>query len=88
MKRRHRLVKVKNVLENVTGTLESDAFEQQELSATEEVSGISQVQQHQGKFLVFYDRPSIQNGLTSGTTYYKSDPFFIDTVWTTSPMKV
>lgn len=77
---RHTLVRVKNVLENVTGTLEIDEPSNK--------SGLQQKKYPQfPKFnstkesFVFYDRGSIQKGAYKRDKfYYKSDPFQIDSL--------
>lgn len=82
------LVRVKNVLEKVTGTLEIDEPSNK--------SGIQQVERN-GKMearypqypkfnsaqesFVFYDRKNIQNGAyLRDKFYYKSDPFLLDSL--------
>jgi len=83
------LVRVKNVLEQVTGTLEIDE--------TSNKSGIQQVKGEDGKMkgkypqfpkfnsskesYVFYDKRTIQRGVYNRDKfYYKSDPFQIDSL--------
>lgn len=85
----HTLVRVKNVLEQVTGTLEIDAASNK--------SGIQQVKGADGKMqakypeypkfnsskesYVFYDRRTIQRGVYNRDKfYYRSDPFQIDSL--------
>jgi hypothetical protein len=83
------LVKVKNVLEQVTGTLEIDAPSNK--SGIQEVKGPNG--KMQGKYpefpkfnsskesYVFYDKSSIQRGVYNRDKfYYRSDPFQIDSL--------
>lgn len=77
---RHRLVKVKNVLENVTGTLEIDAPSNKSGLQQKKYPEYPKFNSTKESF-VFYDRPSIQNGAYKRDNfYYKSDPFVIDSL--------
>lgn len=77
---RHGLVKVKNVLENVTGTLEIDAPSNKNGLQQEKYPEYPKFNSTQESF-VFYDRSTIQNGAyIRDKFYYKSDPFMLDSL--------
>ncbi|MBK7287951.1 MAG: hypothetical protein IPI95_13105 [Flavobacteriales bacterium] len=73
-------MKVKNVLENVTGTLEIDAPSNKSGLQQKKYPEYPKFNSTKESF-VFYDRPSIQNGAYKRDNfYYKSDPFVIDSL--------
>ena len=77
---RGRLKKVKNVLENVTGTLEVDAATNKNGLQQEKYPEYPRFNSTQESF-VFYDRGTIQNGAYKRDKfYYKSDPFLLDSL--------
>ncbi len=77
---RRRLVKVKNVLENVAGTLELDASSNKSGLQQKKYPDYPKFNSTRESF-VFYDRASIQKGAYKRDNfYYKSDPFVIDSL--------
>lgn len=76
----HALVRVKNVLEKVTGTLEVDAPTNKSGLQQEKYPEFPKFNSTKESF-VFYDRSEIQNGAYKRDKfYYKSDPFQIDSL--------
>ena len=76
----HRLVKVKNVLENVTGSLEVDAPSNKSGLQQKKYPEFPKFNSTKESF-VFYDKRSIQRGAYKRDKfYYKSDPFQIDSL--------
>lgn len=76
----HRLVKVKNVLENVTGSLEVDAPSNKSGLQQKKYPEYPKFNSTKESF-VFYDKGSIQRGAYKRDKfYYKSDPFVIDSL--------
>ncbi len=77
---RTRLVRVKNVLEQVTGTLEIDAPSNKSGLQQEKYPEFPKFNSTQASF-VYYDRKAIQKGAYKRDIfYYKSDPFIIDSL--------
>lgn len=77
---RRGLVKVKNVLEKVTGTLEIDAPSNKNGLQQEKYPEYPKFNSTQESF-VFYDRNTIQNGAYGRDRfYYKSNPFVLDSL--------
>jgi hypothetical protein len=75
-----RLVRVKNVLENVTGTLEVDAPDNKSGLKQKDFPAFPKFNSQKESF-VFYDRGSIQKGAYKRDKfYYKSDPFQLDSL--------
>ncbi len=74
------LVRVKNVLEKVTGTLEIDAPSNKSGLQQEKYPQFPKFNSTQESY-VFYDRGAIQKGVyIRDKFYYKSDPFQIDSL--------
>lgn len=74
------LVRVKNVLESVTGTLEIDAPSNKSGIQQERYPEFPKFNSAQESF-VYYDRKSIQKGVYDRDRfYYRSDPFMIDSL--------
>ncbi|HMN06002.1 MAG TPA: hypothetical protein PKD45_09765 [Flavobacteriales bacterium] len=77
---RSRLVKVKNVLENVAGTLEVDAPSNKNGLQQEKYPEFPRFNSTRESF-VFYDRKAIQKGAYKRDGfYYRSDPFVLDSL--------
>lgn len=77
---RTRLVRVKNVLEQVTGTLEIDAPSNKSGLQQDKYSEFPKFNSTQSSF-VYYDKGAIQKGAYKRDLfYYKSDPFVIDSL--------
>lgn len=77
---RTRLVKVKNVLENVAGTLEVDAPNNKSGLLEEKYPQYPKFNSTRESF-VYYDKKSIQNGAYKRDGfYYRSDPFLLDSL--------
>ncbi len=76
----HTLVKVKNVLEMVTGTLEIDAPSNKSGRLQEKYPAYPKFNSTQESF-VFYDKKNIQQGVYDRERFfYRSDPFMIDSL--------
>lgn len=77
---RTRLVKVKNVLENVAGTLELDAPSNKSGLLQKKYPDYPKFNSTRESF-VYYDRSNIQKGAyKKDNFYYRSDPFLIDSL--------
>lgn len=76
----HTLVRVKNVLEQVTGVLEIDAPSNKSGRQQEKYPEYPKFNSTRESF-VFYDRRNIQRGVYDRERfYYRSDPFMIDSL--------
>lgn len=76
----HKLVKVKNVLENVTGSLEVDAPSNKSGLQQKKYSEFPKFNSTKESF-VFYDKGTIQRGAYKRDKfYYRSDQFVIDSL--------
>lgn len=76
----YRLMKVKNVLENVAGTLEVDAPVNKNGLQEEKYPEYPKFNSTRESF-VFYDKKAIQNGAYERDGfYYRSDPFILDSL--------
>ncbi len=77
---RYRLVKVKNVLENVAGTLEVDASTNKNGLQGQKYPQYPRFNSTKESF-VHYDRKAIQKGAYKRDSfYYRSDPFVLDSL--------
>lgn len=77
---KYRLVKVKNVLESVTGTLEVDAPSNKSGLKQKDFPAFPKFNSTKESY-VFYDRANIQKGAyLRDKFYYKSDPFQLDSL--------
>lgn len=77
---RYRLVKVKNVLENVAGTLEVDAPSNKNGLQQDKYPEFPKFNSTRESF-VYYSKKSIQNGAYNRDGfYYRSDPFVLDSL--------